>query len=233
MGFISAEERALAAALSRLGYANPFLPERIEAEGAALGPAFVHADRVWSVRTDRTVQNPNVARLAERATTLAALHPLRRTRAALRRALRRPLPPAQPLRSLAHPHRVGAVRPPPRCILRRPPGPRRLARDLRAVRDGFPGRDRRRRPGDPGEAPARPPGAHLPAPRRHETAPLPREDHGRHQPRPGARDPGGPLPRGLLLSPLLGHHRHAVTRRATSRVARRAPEPDPLPRAPP
>jgi len=50
-----------------------FLPERIEAEGAALGPAFVHADRVWSVRTDRTVQNPNVARLAERATTLAAL----------------------------------------------------------------------------------------------------------------------------------------------------------------
>src|SRR5881409_2949782 len=73
MGFMSAEERALAAALSRLGYANPFLPERIEAEGAALGPAFVHADRVWSVRTDRTVQNPNVARLAERATTLAAL----------------------------------------------------------------------------------------------------------------------------------------------------------------
>ena len=33
----------------------------------------MHADRVWSVRTDRTVQNPNVARLAERATTLAAL----------------------------------------------------------------------------------------------------------------------------------------------------------------
>src|SRR5437867_3320161 len=73
MGFMSAEERALAAALSRLGYANPFLPERIEAEGAALGPAFVHADRVWSVRTDRTVQNPNVARLAERAAGLAAL----------------------------------------------------------------------------------------------------------------------------------------------------------------
>src|SRR5947199_8574524 len=73
MGFMSAEERALGAALSRLGYANPFLPERIEAEGAALGSAFVHADRVWSVHTDRTVQNPNVARLAERATTLAAL----------------------------------------------------------------------------------------------------------------------------------------------------------------
>ena len=73
MGFMSAEERALGAALSRLGYANPFLPARIEAEAAALGPAFVHADRVWSVHTDRTVQNPNVARLAERATTLAAV----------------------------------------------------------------------------------------------------------------------------------------------------------------
>src|SRR5437762_2356602 len=228
MGFMSAEERALGAALSRLGYANPFLPARIEAEGAALGPAFVHADRVWSVHTDRTVQNPNVARLAERATTLAALlrerlaagaepaeadrvlyedvvlyllytryedalldlvvkatdagdtgrrvpfyekfradcqHFLALPGAALRRALRRPLPPAPPLRSLAHPHRVGAVRPPPRRLHRRPPGPRWLARDLRALRDGFPGRDRRRRPRDPGEAPARPPGAHLPAPR--------------------------------------------------------------------
>ena len=72
MGFMSAEERALASALSRLAYANPFLPERIEAERAALGPAFVHADRVWSVRADRTVQNPNVARLAERAPALAA-----------------------------------------------------------------------------------------------------------------------------------------------------------------
>src|SRR2546430_15745340 len=72
MGFMSGEERALAAALSRLGYANPFLPERIEAERAALGPAFVHADRVWSVRADRTVQNPNIARLGERAAAPAA-----------------------------------------------------------------------------------------------------------------------------------------------------------------
>jgi len=72
MGFMSGEERALGAALSRLGCANPFLPERIEAERAALGPAFVHADRVWSVRADRTVQNPNIARLGERAAALAA-----------------------------------------------------------------------------------------------------------------------------------------------------------------
>src|SRR5438094_835057 len=142
------------------------------------------------------------------------LPPLRLAHAALRGAIRRPLPPAQPLRPLAHPHRVGALRPPPRRLHGRAPGPRRLARDLRALRDGLPGRDRRRRPGDPGEAPARPPGAHLPAPRGHEAAPLPRQDHGRHQPRSGARDPGGPLPRGLLLSPLLGHHRHAVARGA-------------------
>src|SRR5438552_3536555 len=162
-----------------------------------------------------------------------ALHPLRRAHAALRGAIRRPLPPAQPPPPLAHPHRVGALRPPPRRLHGRAPGPRRLARDLRALLDGLPGRDRRRRPGDPGEAPARPPGAHLPAPRGHEAAPLPRQDHGRHQPRSGARDPGGPLPRGLLLSPLLGHHRHAVARGAAPRVTGRAPESDPLPRAPP
>src|SRR5438046_8115551 len=72
MGFMSGEERALSAALPRLGYANPFLPELIEAERAALEPAFVHADRVWSVRADRTVQNPNIARLGERAAALAA-----------------------------------------------------------------------------------------------------------------------------------------------------------------
>src|SRR5438552_17070695 len=88
MGFMSGEERALAAALSRLGYANPFLPERIEAERAALGPAFVHADRVWSVRADRTVQNPNIARLGERAAALAA-------------TLRERLPPAP-----SPPHRI-------------------------------------------------------------------------------------------------------------------------------
>ena len=71
MSFLSADERALATALSRVGYANPFLPKRIEAERAALGRDFIHAEHVWSVRTDRTVQNPNVARLAERAATLA------------------------------------------------------------------------------------------------------------------------------------------------------------------
>ncbi len=72
MAFMSGEERALAAALARVGYANPFLPERIDAERVALGGEFVRVDRVWSVRTDRAVQNPNVARLGERAATLAA-----------------------------------------------------------------------------------------------------------------------------------------------------------------
>src|SRR5689334_4754393 len=71
MSFMTREARALADALSRLGYANPLLPERLEAERAWLRPAIVHADRVWSVRADRTVQNPNVARLAERTASLA------------------------------------------------------------------------------------------------------------------------------------------------------------------
>src|SRR5262249_24918213 len=56
---------------SRLGHANPFLPERIEWERMVLGADFVAADPVWTVRPDRQVQNPNVARLAERAEPLA------------------------------------------------------------------------------------------------------------------------------------------------------------------
>src|SRR5438093_698330 len=83
--------------------------------------------------------------------------------AGARTPVREPLPgPARlPPHLLAHHRRLDVDGAPAR---------RRLARDLRALRDGLPGRDRRRRPGDPGEAPARPPGAHLPAPR--DTKPL-------------------------------------------------------------
>jgi DNA-binding NtrC family response regulator len=75
MHFMTREQEGLASAISRLGYANPFLPERIAAERAVLGAEFVAAGPVWSVRSDRAVQNPNVARLAAIATDLAeALH---------------------------------------------------------------------------------------------------------------------------------------------------------------
>jgi DNA-binding NtrC family response regulator len=71
MAFITADERPLAAPLAQLGYTNPFLPERIECERTALGGDFVSAGPVWSVQADRQVQNPNVARLGERAGVLA------------------------------------------------------------------------------------------------------------------------------------------------------------------
>jgi DNA-binding NtrC family response regulator len=69
---MNAEERARAVAISRLGYSNPFLPERIENERAVLGTGFTSTDAIWTVRADREVQNPNVARIGELAGALAA-----------------------------------------------------------------------------------------------------------------------------------------------------------------
>ncbi len=72
MAFLSAAERSFATATAQLAYANPFLPERIELERAALGDEFVEGAPVWTVRIDREVQNPNVARLGARAGEVAA-----------------------------------------------------------------------------------------------------------------------------------------------------------------
>ena len=51
---------------------NPFQPGRIEAEKAALGPAFSRHGDVWHVDAARDGANPNVPRLVERAEELAA-----------------------------------------------------------------------------------------------------------------------------------------------------------------
>src|SRR5580700_9448542 len=50
-----ARDRHLLASVAGLGYANPFLPERIAFEKAALGREFQPAGPVWSV----SVVNPN------------------------------------------------------------------------------------------------------------------------------------------------------------------------------
>src|SRR5262245_17460353 len=71
MGLFTSQTRAGAEALSRLSYANPFLPERIACEREVLGGDFVPATAVWSVRADRDVHNPTVERLAARALTVA------------------------------------------------------------------------------------------------------------------------------------------------------------------
>jgi hypothetical protein len=72
MALLSGPERVFAGTVARLAYANPFLPERIALERAALGDEFVDTAPVWTVRVDRDVQNPNVARLGARVGDLAA-----------------------------------------------------------------------------------------------------------------------------------------------------------------
>jgi hypothetical protein len=71
MDFMTERERAFARALSRLAAANPFLPERIEAERDALGERFIDAGPVWHARARPGDINPNVAPLDERAQGLA------------------------------------------------------------------------------------------------------------------------------------------------------------------
>ncbi len=52
MGFLTPKERAFLRAVSKLGYCNPFLPERIQYEREVLGPEFREAEPVWSMRVD-------------------------------------------------------------------------------------------------------------------------------------------------------------------------------------
>jgi transcriptional regulator with AAA-type ATPase domain len=61
---LAAQERKFVDTLSRLAACNPFLPERIELERAALGDAFEDGYPVWSKRVGGA--NPNVAKLGAR-----------------------------------------------------------------------------------------------------------------------------------------------------------------------
>ncbi len=53
MTWLSDKERAFLGAVSHLGYSNPFLPERLTYERAALGADFVEAEAVWSLQVDQ------------------------------------------------------------------------------------------------------------------------------------------------------------------------------------
>src|SRR5213083_493868 len=68
--FLAGGDRALAEAISRLAYCNPFLPERIECERAALGPAFVAGGTLWHA-TGEPDPMPNVAALGKLSEALA------------------------------------------------------------------------------------------------------------------------------------------------------------------
>src|SRR2546425_1000699 len=71
MPLMTEAQCAFARAVTRLAYANPFLPERIEAEREALGPAFVAAGPVWHARILPEEGSPNVEPLNERVESLA------------------------------------------------------------------------------------------------------------------------------------------------------------------
>jgi len=63
-------EQAFARAVSRLLYGNPFLPERVEAERAALGADFDPAGTLWHTRAEPEAM-PNLVRIGERTAALA------------------------------------------------------------------------------------------------------------------------------------------------------------------
>jgi DNA-binding NtrC family response regulator len=69
-GFLSVTDRALAGAMSRLAYCNPFLPERIECERQALGAEFVTHGTLWHASGEPEPAS-NVKALGLRAETLA------------------------------------------------------------------------------------------------------------------------------------------------------------------
>jgi len=66
MSFLSSSQRTLLQAVSALGYANPFLPERVELERAVLGGEFVEGEAVWSYRAEHPEPRANVWRIVAR-----------------------------------------------------------------------------------------------------------------------------------------------------------------------
>ncbi|MBI1367336.1 MAG: sigma-54-dependent Fis family transcriptional regulator [Planctomycetes bacterium] len=66
MSIFSPADRKFADAVSKLAYCNPFLPERIAFERAALGAGFVEEKADWNLRPDLTEAYPNVVSILNR-----------------------------------------------------------------------------------------------------------------------------------------------------------------------
>ena len=67
MSLFSTTERRFLHATASLGYCNPFLPERIEWERAALGREYVEGEPIWSVSVaDPDADLPNILRVYEK-----------------------------------------------------------------------------------------------------------------------------------------------------------------------
>src|SRR5438445_370338 len=72
MAFLSKSERAFLQNVSQLIYCNPFLPERISCERAALGSEYVEGEPVWSLPVNEPERpRANVWRIVERLEPLA------------------------------------------------------------------------------------------------------------------------------------------------------------------
>lgn len=67
----NAADRHFAEATRRMNASNPFLPERIAAERAALGADFEEHEADWNTRPPTPASSPNNARLTERCAALA------------------------------------------------------------------------------------------------------------------------------------------------------------------
>jgi transcriptional regulator with AAA-type ATPase domain len=78
MPALSAQDRRFLSSVAQLGYCNPFLPERIAFEKAALGREFVPGGPVWSASvSDPDTEPPNVASIYKKLTRLMEALPAR------------------------------------------------------------------------------------------------------------------------------------------------------------
>jgi hypothetical protein len=70
MALFEPEEREFATAIQGLVYGNPFLPERIAYERAALGDDWRVKDAAWNLHSEVEADHPNLTRLMERVAAL-------------------------------------------------------------------------------------------------------------------------------------------------------------------
>jgi len=83
MPLFTAADRRFAETVVELGYCNPFLPQRTDLERRALGSEFDERFAQWNVERDLADEQPNLARLLERAEEVLAR--VRETSSAKRR----------------------------------------------------------------------------------------------------------------------------------------------------
>ncbi|MEO2048473.1 MAG: hypothetical protein ABGX16_18115 [Pirellulales bacterium] len=71
MRLFSPSERQLCRAISGLGYANPFLTERLQWEQKILGEAFESGEPVWSMKHAAGMETANLQKISQLAQSLS------------------------------------------------------------------------------------------------------------------------------------------------------------------